>query len=673
MISVKAFLAGLVGVSLCMADISGIVTDTGTTPISGAVVQLESDGQSVITEADGRFTLVTSSTSILHGKSASLPNGLAAKVAGNLMTVMIAERSVIEVATFDLNGKALSKVQQTMETGINTIDLPYRGAGIYLCKIKSGNREFVLKCNTIGGVSSGSSVVYQGPSSNLLAKQEMSTAAINDLITATKTGYLNYRVVVTNFDTSGIAIKMIASAGSITDADGNVYQTVRIGKQVWMVENLRTTKYNDATPITETKSGWGYISTDYIAEYCWYDNDPMYKADYGALYNCNVVATGKLAPMGWHVPTYTEWSELITCIGEGAAAAGKLKEVGIKHWSVPDAGISNETGFTALPGGQRYTGGTFDSLGTAGYFWTSTGVAPATARNMVISSTVTSEIKSKWDGYSVRCIRNPTRFTLTLSSNDNTMGTVTCSPNAASFDTAATVTITATAMGGYHFKNWTGSANGNSNPLTLTIDSDKSITAVFEVFNITDMDGNIYHTVKIGSQYWLVENLKTTKYNDGTPIPMVTDSTAWNNLQTPGYCWYNNDSTYKNPYGALYNWQSVATGKLAPDGCHIASAAEWQALIVFCGSDPAQKLKETGGAHWTAPTSGPTNSTGFTAVGGGQRYGSFMDLGKYGIWWTSTATDTLSSKYYAMANYGIDVLSNSDPFTSGFSVRCIQD
>jgi hypothetical protein len=119
----KSLWVVLVGVSLCLANISGIVTDTGSTPIPGAVVQLEQGGGTATTGADGRFTLIVSAA-ILTGNGKLLPNGLSAGIARNLMTMTIAERSAVEVSTFDLNGKLLSNIRQTMETGIHTIALP---------------------------------------------------------------------------------------------------------------------------------------------------------------------------------------------------------------------------------------------------------------------------------------------------------------------------------------------------------------------------------------------------------------------------------------------------------------------------------------------------------------------------------------------------------------------
>ncbi|MGB4293792.1 MAG: FISUMP domain-containing protein, partial [Bacteroidales bacterium] len=92
---------------------------------------------------------------------------------------------------------------------------------------------------------------------------------------------------------------------------------------------------------------------------------------------------------------------------------------------------------------------------------------------------------------------------------------------------------------------------------------------------MNDVDGNRYKVIMIGNQLWMAENLRTTKYNDGTPIPLVTDNTAWSNLTSPGYCWYDNNSTNKDTYGALYNWYTVNTGKLCPSGWHVPSDDEW--------------------------------------------------------------------------------------------------
>ena len=126
---------------------------------------------------------------------------------------------------------------------------------------------------------------------------------------------------------------------------------------------------------------------------------------------------------------------------------------------------------------------------------------------------------------------------------------------------------------------------------------------------VIDIDGNIYDTVTICSKVWLVENLRTTRFNDGQIIPLIADSIAWSTMTSPGYCWYNNDhNTYKQTYGALYNWYTVNSGKLAPKGWHIPSIYEWNKMISCIGdSASGDKLKETGTIHWQNPNTGATN------------------------------------------------------------------
>ena len=195
---------------------------------------------------------------------------------------------------------------------------------------------------------------------------------------------------------------------------------------------------------------------------------------------------------------------------------------------------------------------------------------------------------------------------------------------------------------------------------------------------VTDIDGNVYHTITIGSQVWLAENLKTTKYNDGTSIPLVKDSTTWLNLITPGYCYYkNDDATYKNTYGALYNWFVVNTGKLAPIGWHVPSNAEWTILIDFLGGESVAggKMKENGTSHWFPPNTGATNISGFSALPGGNRgyAGSFYAIGAVSFWWTSTDGDNNTAWGSGLNCNGIDEDRFLDSKRYGFSVRCVRD
>jgi len=193
---------------------------------------------------------------------------------------------------------------------------------------------------------------------------------------------------------------------------------------------------------------------------------------------------------------------------------------------------------------------------------------------------------------------------------------------------------------------------------------------------IKDGDGNVYISVAIGAQTWLVENLKTTKYNNGTVIPNVTDITAWQVLGTGAYCWFNNEITNKSTYGALYNWYAVNHGNLCPIGWHVPTDAEWSTLTTFLGGEmiAGGKLKETGTSHWLYPNIDATNSTSFTALPGSGRgsVGTFFQLGLSGDWWSSTERATEAWGYELIGNNGY-VYRNPFPKGNGFSVRCIKD
>jgi uncharacterized protein (TIGR02145 family) len=196
-----------------------------------------------------------------------------------------------------------------------------------------------------------------------------------------------------------------------------------------------------------------------------------------------------------------------------------------------------------------------------------------------------------------------------------------------------------------------------------------------EYGSMTDQDGNIYKTIRIGTQVWMAENLRTTKYNDGTSIPYVTDNNIWAALTTPAYCWYNNN---ESSYGALYNWYTVNTGKLAPSGWHVPSNAEWLTLVTYLGgaSVAGGKLKETGFTHWHSPNTGADNSSGFTALPGSSRVGSdgsFNIPGEAGIWWCSLGYSDSEAWFFSL--YHVYSFTNIFNYSKcyGFSVRCVKD
>jgi len=197
---------------------------------------------------------------------------------------------------------------------------------------------------------------------------------------------------------------------------------------------------------------------------------------------------------------------------------------------------------------------------------------------------------------------------------------------------------------------------------------------------VHDTDGNVYNTVIIGNQVWMAENLKTTKFNDGTSITLTTSNNDWH-IHTPSYCWYNNDVTNKNKYGALYNWYAVNTAKLAPKGWHVATDDEWTILTNFLGESIAGgALKKTGTAFWKYPNMGATNLYGFSAFPGGYRMysGEFYYKGETGYYWTSSENKNYAnldawSRSVHYANKVVARGSDGYGMQYGFSVRCIKD
>ncbi len=411
---------------------------------------------------------------------------------------------------------------------------------------------------------------------------------------------------------------------TVTDIDGNVYRTVKIGDQWWMGENLKTTHYRNGDPIPNVTDNSEWMGLQSGA-YCNYSNNNSYVEIRGCLYNWYAADDNRgLAPEGWHVPSDEEWKELEMHLGmsrleaddrdwRGTDEGGKLKGTRTGYWEYPNTGATNESGFSALPGGLRNYIGDFYRIGQSAFYWSATECHGYAAWGRLLGFNNSGIYRTNYDkqyGSSVRCVR-----------------------------------LSSTKYG-----------------------------------SVPDIDGNVYKTVKIGDQWWMAENLKTTHYRNGDPIANITDDSEWMGLQTGAYCNYNNDTSFVEVYGygRLYNYFAVDTSSgLAPEGWHVPSDQDWQILVDYLGGDAVAggKLKESGIGHWFSPNTGATNEVGFRALPGGYRgyHGDCNYLGSLANFWSSSEGGSDRAWYRGLSCYSSNINRYNGYKQGGFSVRCVRD
>lgn len=220
--------------------------------------------------------------------------------------------------------------------------------------------------------------------------------------------------------------------------------------------------------------------------------------------------------------------------------------------------------------------------------------------------------------------------------------------------------------------NSAGTGYGNVMVFTTGINFNPNIT----YGTMSDIDGNIYKTVTIGTQTWMAENLKVTQYNDGSSIPNVTDNTAWSKLTTGALCDNENIALNSETFGKLYNWYAVNSGKLAPEGWHVPSDTEWTILADYLGGvrEAGAKLKETGTSHWVTNAEA-TNESGFTALPGGYRdsRGVFVNIWYFNGWWSATEKDAIRALYRHVSGDSRIFYEGPNLKENGKSVRCVKD
>ena len=394
--TIKLILVALSIVSVSMAqtiNISGIVKDSAGVGIEGATVKLENAAITTTTSNDGNFTLTNNPTTIRQQNPTQFLQQTILAVRNGRLHFSLHEQSVVKVDVYDLEGSMISNIQKTIAAGSHSLSLPVIGKGINIYKVRIGQIEHIFK-GAFSGYTSCCSMELHG-TTGVLSKQTQKAVRANTIeyIAVTKSGYRGYRAKIDNLDTSGIVVTLLLQdtsqyAGTVTDIDDNVYQTIKIGNQVWTVENLRTTRYNDGTPIPHVtgNSEWENLNTP---GYSYYDNDSISNAEkYGALYNWYAVDTKKLAPPGWHVPTDAEWTELEDYLiangynWDGTTSGNKIAKslASQTDWSSSsyegnignDLSKNNASGFSALPGGARDSSGNFYDIGFNGYWWSAT-------------------------------------------------------------------------------------------------------------------------------------------------------------------------------------------------------------------------------------------------------------------------------------------------------------
>ena len=406
--------------------------------------------------------------------------------------------------------------------------------------------------------------------------------------------------------------------------NGEVYGLLEIGGKCWFKENLRTTSYHSGTAIPNTPDAGDWFALGHSGGYCAYNNNPENTGTYGLLYNgYTTVAPEGVCPQYYAVPTVEEWDALIENVGGATIAGGALKESGLDHWNAPNAGATNSSGFTALPGGEREGAG-FTNQGEVATFWTQGGYSSfidevsneIAVKSMFFSGEYVSYYShDKSAGHSIRCIRTDGLLGCT---NQNFME---YNPLANVDDGSCSLPAVLGCLDDLfiEFDPLANVDDGTCNTLVGCSDTD------FVVYN-----GDTYPLVAIGYQCWFQENLQTEHYNNGDIIVNVQNGDQWSALgqsQTGAWAHYGNDTINENIYGKLYNLHAVNDSRaLCPSGWHVPAPYAWTKLIDFLGGEDFAGSSMSAASGWGEQNG--SNSSGFSALPGGMREpdGYFYDI-----------------------------------------------
>ncbi len=686
----------------------------GSTVDTVLVVNL-SNGDSLL--MSGADTLhLTSSAGVQHFKGAGNELNIYPNPMNHSSTIDFFKVSpgITTIGIFDVAGRCIRKIVKHLPSGRHIFEISGLKAGIYFVQVNCGDNTFTGRLASAAGQALAPVLRYRGTiESNLSVEKLKSATGIVQMLyfegeRILMKGCSNKHSRVITFvpeQNETIDFEFV----ECVDADDKHYPVVTIGEQTWMAENLNYEAENSVC----------------------YDFDPEYCKKFGRLYDwatANIVC-----PEGWYLPGDLDWKILegyvdsVFNIGDpewdnfgwrGFDVGKRLKSTAM--WDNDGSG-SNMFGFSALPSGGCDPWHTCGMIGYTSLWWTSDerNDNDAFQRYLIDQSDLSNRswFHKEWRK-SVRCllytIPTPTTYNLNLEANPTGAGTVT---GEGQYEAGEQINLNAEANPGWEFENWTDDDGIVSEEagFTYTMPAmDVTLTANFAeeqvgftcgVSTIMDIDGNVYNTVFIGDQCWMKENLKTTHYRTGTPIVYPgADNNAWQNNTTGAYAWYNNDSSWKDSYGALYNWHAVNNANgLCPTGWYVPSDDEWTQLVdyIIIQGYPNQSNDPNGAGNAlkscrqvNSPLGGDCNTTehprwhshdthhgfdefGFAALPGGGRSGgsgSYFHLETHGYWWSSTETSSGWVWEWRMNSYEGGVSSGHNHGKSaGFSVRCIRD
>jgi len=514
----------------------------------------------------------------------------------------------------------------------------------------------------------------------------------------------------------------LSGCGTVTDIIGQTYNTITIGEQCWMKENLKVTCFNDGTPIKSFSSLGVSASSIICPSYTYYNNDSAtYCNNFGALYNSYTVKkSNNVCPTGWHIPSSEEFMTLINNVG-GLSMGGNLKDTSSNSWNYP-LPQHNQFEFSGRGGGSFEPNSSthYNNIKVYGNWWYNNNdtIAYMRLQNLNSANNLFSTIsllhpEDAKNQYSVRCLKNQTEPQLPVIRIDSASNitkltaNVNCkivshgestiieqglfwslniNPNfsnnkviATNIDSVFIISLSALQPNTTYYLrpyviNNDGLTYGNVDSLTTL--------SVASCGTVTDIEGNNYNTVIIGSKCWFAENLKTTRYKNNANITFPgTNRTMWKNDTIGAYAWFDNSTSFKSKYGALYNWYAANNNNLCPTGWHVPSDSEWSTMEYQLGGRTTigYFVKDSITPYWRNSNNIKSiNSSGLTARSGGYRYiqptgNDYTGMDTTGRWWTSTSVVSNISIYRELcaANNGIN--RKGGPKNLGFSVRCVSN